>query len=364
MLAPVAIPSSTRITVLPGDVDRRPAAAVGAARGDGVPSVSRSIAVRSCSSLMPRLRTRLSLTTTPPPVASAPIASSCHCGTPSLRTRNTSSGACRNDGDLPPDGHAAARQAEHQQVVLAAVGRQLLSQDLAGFAAVPEGAPRISSGEPAPSAHRGHFRYRGHLSAYDRGYPAWGNPIAAAATNIYDGVTERRTMGIEYESVVDHPLAEVFAWHTRPGAMTRLVPPWQPMTVVAETESLADGRAVLGLPGGLRWVAQHDPRLSTRRTGSSTNCRRQGPRSWPPRIVGWWRHTHEFSEAPGGTRVYDHVDTSVPAAALRPTFVYRHRQLVRRSGRTPRGRRRRARSRWSSRSPARRAWSAPRCRRS
>ena len=66
-------------------------------------------------------------------------------------------------------------------------------------------------------------------------------------------------MGIEYESVVDHPLDEVFAWHTRPGAMTRLVPPWQPMTVVAETESLADGRAVLGLPGGLRWVAQHDP---------------------------------------------------------------------------------------------------------
>ena len=66
-------------------------------------------------------------------------------------------------------------------------------------------------------------------------------------------------MGIEYESVVDHPLAEVFAWHTRPGAMRRLVPPWQPMKVVAETESLADGRAVLGLPGGLRWVAQHDP---------------------------------------------------------------------------------------------------------
>lgn len=53
-------------------------------------------------------------------------------------------------------------------------------------------------------------------------------------------------MGIEYESVVDHPLAEVFAWHTRPGAMTRLVPPWQPMTVVAETESLADGRTAMG----------------------------------------------------------------------------------------------------------------------
>ena len=89
-------------------------------------------------------------------------------------------------------------------------------------------------------------------------------------------------MGIEYESVVDHPVAEVFAWHTRPGAMSRLVPPWQPMKVLAETKSLADGRAVLGLPGGLRWVAQHDPRDSTRRTASSTCCRRRGRRRGPP----------------------------------------------------------------------------------
>ena len=41
-------------------------------------------------------------------------------------------------------------------------------------------------------------------------------------------------MGIEYESVVEHPNSEVFAWHTRRGAMTRLVPPWQPMAVVMQ----------------------------------------------------------------------------------------------------------------------------------
>jgi uncharacterized protein len=135
-------------------------------------------------------------------------------------------------------------------------------------------------------------------------------------------------MGIEYESIVDHPLAVVFAWHTRPGAMTRLVPPWQPMTVVAETESLADGRAVLGLPGGLRWVAQHDPTAFDPPHRFVDQLSSQGPSSWPTRLVGWWRHTHEFSEASGGTRVYDHVDTSIPAAALRSTFVYRHRQLA------------------------------------
>jgi uncharacterized protein len=135
-------------------------------------------------------------------------------------------------------------------------------------------------------------------------------------------------MGIEYESVMEHPLAEVFAWHTRPGAMRRLVPPWQPMTVLAETQSLADGRAVLGLPGGLRWVAQHDPAAFDPPHRFADELSSQGPSSWPARIIGRWRHTHEFSDAPGGTRVYDHVDTPVPAAALRSTFVYRHRQLA------------------------------------
>lgn len=135
-------------------------------------------------------------------------------------------------------------------------------------------------------------------------------------------------MGIEYESVVDHPITEVFAWHTRPGAMPRLVPPWQPMTVVAETASLADGRAVLGLPGGLRWVAQHDPSAFDPPHRFVDELSSQGPSSWPARVIGWWRHTHEFREAAGGTTVYDRVDTSVPAAALRSTFVYRHRQLA------------------------------------
>ncbi|MGB0972929.1 MAG: TIGR01777 family oxidoreductase, partial [Mycobacterium sp.] len=53
------------------------------------------------------------------------------------------------------------------------------------------------------------------------------------------------------------------------------------------------------------------------------------PRSWPPRAIGWWRHTHEFSDAGNGaTRVRDRVDTPVPASALKSTFAYRHRQLA------------------------------------
>ncbi|MBJ7341624.1 TIGR01777 family oxidoreductase [Mycolicibacterium sp.] len=136
-------------------------------------------------------------------------------------------------------------------------------------------------------------------------------------------------MGIEYESVVDHPLDEVFAWHTRPGAMPRLVPPWQPMTVVSETTSVADGQAVLGLPGGLRWVARHDGAAYDPPYRFVDELSSDGARSWPPRIIGTWRHTHSFSaEGADATRMNDRVEAPVPAAALRSTFVYRHRQLA------------------------------------
>lgn len=135
-------------------------------------------------------------------------------------------------------------------------------------------------------------------------------------------------MGIEYDSIVDHPIDEVFAWHTRSGAMRRLVPPWQPMTVIAETDSLADGQAVLGLPGGLRWVAQHEPAEFDPPHRFVDTLATDGPASWPARVIGTWRHTHEYAEAGTGTRVYDRIDAVVPATALRPMFVYRHTQLA------------------------------------
>ena len=136
-------------------------------------------------------------------------------------------------------------------------------------------------------------------------------------------------MGIKYASIVDHGIDEVFAWHTRPGAMRRLVPPWQPMKVVRETESLADGTAILGLPGGLRWIARHDPAGYDPPRQFRDVLSSDGLMTLPPRIIGWWRHTHRFSDAgDGGTRVHDEVDTTVPGAMLRSTFAYRHRQLA------------------------------------
>ncbi|NDK90800.1 TIGR01777 family protein [Gordonia desulfuricans] len=136
-------------------------------------------------------------------------------------------------------------------------------------------------------------------------------------------------MGIEYSSVVDAPPDEVFAWHGRPGAIRRLVPPWQPMRVIEEASSLAGGRAILGLPGGLRWPADHQPAAYDPPWRFVDELGRDGLASLPVGLVGRWRHDHEFESVdPGRTRVIDRVDTPIPGRLLRQTFRYRHRQLA------------------------------------
>jgi uncharacterized protein len=136
-------------------------------------------------------------------------------------------------------------------------------------------------------------------------------------------------MGLVYSSVVDAPIYEVFDWHTRPGAFTRLAPPWQPVRVVAEADSLQSGRAELGLPGGLRWVADHQPDSYDPPRRFVDSIGTEGLASLPVRLAVRWRHTHEFEELDGErTRVTDRVATPVPARALRAMFRYRHRQLA------------------------------------
>lgn len=125
-------------------------------------------------------------------------------------------------------------------------------------------------------------------------------------------------MGITTSSIVPFPIDEVFAWHERPGALPRLIPPWQPIRVRREPADLRDGRAELLLPGGLVWVAQHSDYAP--------------PYRFVDRLTSLplpWQHIHTFEAVDeAGTRVVDDVVTPVPAALLRAAFTYRHRQLA------------------------------------
>jgi uncharacterized protein len=136
-------------------------------------------------------------------------------------------------------------------------------------------------------------------------------------------------MGLVCSSVIDAPIYEVFDWHTRPGAFTRLTPPWQPVRLIAEADSLENGRAELGFPGGLRWVADHQPDGYDPPRRFVDTIGTNGPASLPVKLAVRWRHTHDFEELGGEqTRLTDRVATPVPAAALRAMFGYRHRQLA------------------------------------
>lgn len=127
----------------------------------------------------------------------------------------------------------------------------------------------------------------------------------------------------EHTAVFDHPVGDVFAWHAREGALARLLPPWQPVRVIKESESLRDGEAILGLPGGVEWRADHDP------AGYEEGRRFTDVLTTPVlgSLVGW-RHTHAFSAEPGGgCRVTDTVESRVPRRLQEEMFAYRTRQL-------------------------------------
>ncbi|QPK78206.1 TIGR01777 family protein [Corynebacterium lizhenjunii] len=136
-------------------------------------------------------------------------------------------------------------------------------------------------------------------------------------------------MNFRTQHVVPAPREEVWDWHTRPGALARLTPPFLPMSPLQQASNLADGTNILGLPAGLRWVARHD--LSRYRRGYSFSdvCINA-----PLRTLATWRHTRTFADAPSGspgqqaTSITDTVTTRLPRAALRSIFAYRQHQLI------------------------------------
>lgn len=117
---------------------------------------------------------------------------------------------------------------------------------------------------------------------------------------------------ISKHSEVAAPVEEAFAWHERPGAIQRLLPPWEPVRVEQEVASLQPGnRAVLrtAVPGPLvgRWVAEHagyDPPWEFRDVQVS------GP-------FARFEHRHGFEPAaPERTVISDEINYRLPLDVL------------------------------------------------
>jgi len=130
---------------------------------------------------------------------------------------------------------------------------------------------------------------------------------------------------------INRPVADVFAWHERPGALQRLTPPWEQVELIKPSSGVTDGQRVelrskVG-PVWTTWVVEHfDYQAGVQ------FCDRliQGP-------FAHWEHFHRFADdGDGGCLLTDEIHYALPGGAvggvaagtverrLEQMFAYRH----------------------------------------
>ncbi len=115
---------------------------------------------------------------------------------------------------------------------------------------------------------------------------------------------------------LDQPPEEVFAWHERPGAFQRLVPPWESIRVRSQTGGVR-GKVCFGIRRGpieLTWEIE--------RTGYEAGRLLVDEQVKGP--FGHWQHEHRFeSIGRGRTALVDVVDWAPPRGSLGQIFSER-----------------------------------------
>ncbi len=117
------------------------------------------------------------------------------------------------------------------------------------------------------------------------------------------------------ETVLNASVEEVFAFHESPAALTKLIPPWEPMRVAESSGSLKVGSRVVlrGRVGPMpvEWKATH-----TEYTPPTLFADRQdaGP-------FAWWYHRHHMIPAgEGKTILRDEIEYALPMGKLGELF--------------------------------------------
>jgi uncharacterized protein (TIGR01777 family) len=115
---------------------------------------------------------------------------------------------------------------------------------------------------------------------------------------------------IEHASRLPFPVEAVFGWHERPGALERLIPPWEHARVLERSGGLRNGGRVvlkLGAPVGLRWIARHTDFEPDRQFADEQV---QGP-------FARWRHIHRFApDGPDASTMTDRIEYALPLGAI------------------------------------------------
>lgn len=118
-----------------------------------------------------------------------------------------------------------------------------------------------------------------------------------------------------YASLFPCSARELYDWHARPGALERLIPPWEDTRVAARQGGLdPGGRVTLNMHAGpfpYRWHARHIENVPGR---MFRDIQERGP-------FARWTHTHRFSDTAGGALLEDRIDYALPGHNLLPGFA-------------------------------------------
>ncbi|MCL2458025.1 MAG: TIGR01777 family oxidoreductase [Desulfobulbus sp.] len=110
---------------------------------------------------------------------------------------------------------------------------------------------------------------------------------------------------------------ELYQWHSRPGALDRLVPPWEPTRVVTREGGLdPGGRVVMAMRAGpfpFHWHARHVENIPG---VMFRDIQERGP-------FARWTHTHRFADTQDCARLEDQIDFALPGQALLPGCAVR-----------------------------------------
>lgn len=120
-------------------------------------------------------------------------------------------------------------------------------------------------------------------------------------------------------SEVPASVQRVWDWHVRPGALERLLPPWEPIRILKRDEGIEKGcRTTLRLGTGpftVDWVSEH---LAPEPYRSFSDVQAQGP-------FGCWHHRHLFSATgEAACEIEDRIEYALPCEPLGALFAGRY----------------------------------------
>lgn len=130
----------------------------------------------------------------------------------------------------------------------------------------------------------------------------------------------KSTNTVRFEHLSEYPCSaeELYNWHSRPGALERLLPPWENISVLARHGGIEPGGMVeLKMHAGpfpYRFRARHIDNIPGK---MFRDIQEKGPFSC-------WSHTHNFITKGEGSLLHDQIEYSLPGHRFLPGFIKNH----------------------------------------